>query len=100
MIRQWAAEAPQPVLAALGARREPRTDRWQAPSEDTFGRLARVDAAAVDLDAMHAQRETARYLVEDKGAGRNIGSAVTSYSEASWKVAGRGRSRSAQVSSP
>lgn len=33
-ITEWAAEAPQPVLAALGARRDPRTGRWQAPSED------------------------------------------------------------------
>jgi hypothetical protein len=48
-IAEWAAEAPQPVLQELGARRNPRTGCWQAPSEDTFRRLlARVDAAAVD----------------------------------------------------
>jgi hypothetical protein len=48
-IAEWAAEAPQPVLAALGARRDARTGRWRAPSEDTFRRLlAAVDAEAVD----------------------------------------------------
>jgi len=48
-IAEWAAEAPQQVLAALGARRDRRTGRWRAPCEDTFRRvLAAVDAAAVD----------------------------------------------------
>ena len=48
-VAEWAAEAPQPVLRELGARRDPRGGCWQAPSEDTFRRLlARVDAAAVD----------------------------------------------------
>lgn len=48
-IAEWAAEAPQPVLAALGARRDARTGHWRAPSEDTFRRLlAAVNAEAVD----------------------------------------------------
>lgn len=48
-IAEWAAEAPQPVLAALGARRDRRAGRWRAPCEDTFRRvLAAVDAAAAD----------------------------------------------------
>jgi predicted transposase YbfD/YdcC len=48
-IAEWAAEAPQPVLAALGARRDPRAGCWRAPGEDTFRRaLGAVDAAAVD----------------------------------------------------
>ena len=48
-IAEWAAEAPQPVLAALGARRDRRAGCWRAPGEDTFRRvLGAVDAAAVD----------------------------------------------------
>lgn len=48
-IAEWAAEAPQSVLAALGARYDRRDGRWRAPCEDTFRRvLSAVDAAAVD----------------------------------------------------
>jgi predicted transposase YbfD/YdcC len=42
-IAEWAADAPQPVRAALGARRD-APDRWVVPAEATIRRtLARVD---------------------------------------------------------
>jgi predicted transposase YbfD/YdcC len=48
-IGEWAAEAPQVVLAALGARRNLLTGRFRAPHVDTFRRVLRlVDAEAVD----------------------------------------------------
>jgi predicted transposase YbfD/YdcC len=48
-IGEWAADAPQPVLAALGARRDPLRGAWQPPGEATVRRvLARVDPDALD----------------------------------------------------
>lgn len=48
-VGEWAGEAPQAVLGALGARRHPLTGRFNAPHGDTFRRvLAAVDADAVD----------------------------------------------------
>ncbi|MCA1673002.1 MAG: ISAs1 family transposase, partial [Actinobacteria bacterium] len=48
-IGEWAAEAPQGVLAALGARYHPITGRFSAAHVDTFRRVLRsVDAEAVD----------------------------------------------------
>jgi predicted transposase YbfD/YdcC len=48
-IAEWAADAPWPVLAALGLRRDPLTRRCQVPGEATIRRvLARVDGDAVD----------------------------------------------------
>jgi predicted transposase YbfD/YdcC len=47
-IAEWAADAPQPVRAALGARRDPLTGRWAVPTETTIRRtLARLDAEAL-----------------------------------------------------
>jgi hypothetical protein len=47
-IAEWAAEAPQPVRAALGTRRDPLTGRWADPTETTIRRtLARLDAEAL-----------------------------------------------------
>jgi hypothetical protein len=44
---EWAADAPQPVRAAFGARRE-APDRWVVPNEATIRRtLARVDPTAL-----------------------------------------------------
>jgi predicted transposase YbfD/YdcC len=64
-IAEWAADAPQPVRSALGARRDPLTGHRTVPSESTIRRtLGRVDdqalAAAVgawlcDLDRRHRQ---------------------------------------------
>lgn len=48
-ISEWAADASQPVLARLGARRDPLTGRRQAPCETTIRRLlAQVDGDALD----------------------------------------------------
>jgi predicted transposase YbfD/YdcC len=53
-IGEWAADASQQVLAALGVRPHPRTGRYVAPNEATLRRaLQRVDADAVD-DALAA----------------------------------------------
>jgi predicted transposase YbfD/YdcC len=49
-IAEWAADAPQPVRAALGTRRDPHTGHWlwAVPSETTIRRtLARLDAEAL-----------------------------------------------------
>jgi predicted transposase YbfD/YdcC len=49
-IGEWAADAPQPVLAALGVRRDPLRRVYQPPGEATIRRvLARVDPDALDL---------------------------------------------------
>jgi DDE_Tnp_1-associated len=46
-IAEWAADAPQPVRAALGARRD-RPDHYSVPAEATIRRtLSRLDANAV-----------------------------------------------------
>ncbi len=48
-IGEWAADASQQVLACLGVRRHPRTDRYVAPNEATVRRaLQVVDADALD----------------------------------------------------
>jgi predicted transposase YbfD/YdcC len=48
-IAEWATDAPWPILAALGVRRDPLTRRCQVPGEATIRRvLARVDGDAVD----------------------------------------------------
>jgi hypothetical protein len=49
-IAEWAADASQPVRAALGTRRDPLTGRWvwTVPTESTIRRtLARLDAEAL-----------------------------------------------------
>jgi len=46
-IAEWAADAPQPVRAALGARRD-APGHWAVPAETTIRRtLARLDADAL-----------------------------------------------------
>jgi hypothetical protein len=48
-IGDWAADAPGPVLAALGVRRDPLRRVWRPPAEATVRRvLARVDPDALD----------------------------------------------------
>jgi predicted transposase YbfD/YdcC len=61
-IAEWAAEAPQPVRAALGTRHDPLTGRWvwAVPTETTIRRtLARVDpeALAAAIGAWLADRD-------------------------------------------
>ena len=47
---EWAADAPGPVLAAPGVRRDPLRRVWQPPGEATVRRvLAGVDPDALDL---------------------------------------------------
>ena len=49
-IGEWADDAPGPVLAALGVRRDPLRRVWRPPGEATVRRvLARVDPDALDL---------------------------------------------------
>jgi predicted transposase YbfD/YdcC len=49
-IGEWAADAPPPVLAALGVRRDPLHQVYRPPAEATVRRvLARVDPDALDL---------------------------------------------------
>ena len=58
-VGEWAAEAPQVVLGALGSRRHPIDGRFSAPHGDTFRRVLRaVDADAVDtvIGAFLAER--------------------------------------------
>jgi hypothetical protein len=48
-IGEWASDAPDQVLAALGVRRDPLTRLWRPPGEATVRRvLARIDADALD----------------------------------------------------
>jgi predicted transposase YbfD/YdcC len=48
-VAEWAADAPQQVLAELGVFRDPFTGWYRAPDESTFRRiLAGVDADALD----------------------------------------------------
>jgi predicted transposase YbfD/YdcC len=48
-IAEWAQDAPQAVLAALGVRRHPLTGAYQPPGEATVRRLlTRLDADALD----------------------------------------------------
>ena len=48
-IGEWAADAPRPVLAALGVRRHPLTGAFRPPGEATVRRvLACVDPDALD----------------------------------------------------
>jgi predicted transposase YbfD/YdcC len=48
-IGEWASDAPDRVLAALGVRRDPLTRIWRPPGEATVRRvLARIDADALD----------------------------------------------------
>jgi len=48
-IGEWAGDAPGPVLAALGVRRDPLRRAWRPPGEATVRRvLARVDPDALD----------------------------------------------------
>lgn len=48
-IAEWATDAPQPVLARLGARFDPRRARYQAPDEATLRRVTqRLDGDLLD----------------------------------------------------
>jgi DDE_Tnp_1-associated len=69
-IAEWAADAPQPVRAALGARRE-APDHWVAPSEATIRRtLARLDADALGRVRSACGWPTGRPPTSDGGRSR------------------------------
>jgi predicted transposase YbfD/YdcC len=90
-IAEWAADAPQPVRAALGARRD-GPDRWVVPAEATIRRtLARLDPTALaavlgtwladrDRPAQQQQRRRRRAVAVDgktlRGAKRGDGRQV------------------------
>ncbi|MFD9896542.1 ISAs1 family transposase, partial [Amycolatopsis sp. NPDC059027] len=60
-IGEWAADAPQHVLALLGARFDPRQDRYVAPDEATVRRVTgRLDGDVLDdvISAWLAKRDT------------------------------------------
>jgi predicted transposase YbfD/YdcC len=70
-IGEWAAEAPQVVLAALGARHHPVTGQLTAPHVDTFRRVLRpVNADAVDRAIGVFLAERAGLGASDSGAGQ------------------------------
>lgn len=67
-IGEWAAEAPQSVLSALGSRFSARNGRFVAAHTDTFRRVLRtVNAAAVDtaIGLFLAERAGAEVLFGD-----------------------------------
>jgi predicted transposase YbfD/YdcC len=60
-IGEWAADAPQPILAALGARFDSRQARYTAPDEATVRRVAgRIDGDILDdvISSWLAQHDT------------------------------------------
>ncbi len=75
-IAEWAADTPQPVRAALGARRDPLTGHWTVPTETTIGRtLGRLDAQALaaaigawlaGCDDLHRQQRRRRAVAVDE----------------------------------
>ncbi len=71
---QWAADAPEWVLTALGAKPDPLTGTITAPSEATLRRaLAGVDAADLQrLTAQWAQAAARATRAGDAGGGRRL----------------------------
>jgi predicted transposase YbfD/YdcC len=68
-VAEWAADAPQQVLALLGVRRDPLTGRLRSPHEATVRRaLTAVDADA--LDAAVSSWITARMNTGTTATGR------------------------------
>ena len=59
-IGEWDADAPGPVLAALGVRRHPLTGAWRSPAEAT---VRRVLAALSRREPIHNFRS---YLVRGR----------------------------------
>jgi hypothetical protein len=75
-IAEWATDAPQPIRAALGARRDALTGCFMVPAEATIRRtLGRLDAAALagvlgawlhDRDRHDRQRRRRAVAVDGK----------------------------------
>jgi hypothetical protein len=78
-IGEWAADAPQPVLAALGVRHDPLRRVYRPPAEATVRRvLARVDPDALDraigawlADSSHRHRPPGRHRQPGRPGGRS-----------------------------
>jgi predicted transposase YbfD/YdcC len=67
-IAEWAADAPQPVRAAIGARRD-RPDHWAVPAETTIRRtLARLDADALAAAVGAWLTDRQRHDLSDRAA--------------------------------
>ena len=89
-VAEWAADAPGPVLAALGVRRDPLTRRCHVPGEATIRRvLAGVDGDAVDAtvgawlaDRLHRPGHRRVLAVDGK---RLRGSVVTAIRCICWQ---------------
>lgn len=70
-IGEWAADAPQHILARLAARRDPCLDRFVAPGESTLRRiLQRVDAEAVDAAICAWLQERLAHLSQNQAHSR------------------------------
>ncbi|MBV9140494.1 MAG: transposase family protein [Pseudonocardiales bacterium] len=81
-IGEWAAEAPQLVLAALGARHNPITGRFRAPHVDTFRRALRpVDADALDTAIGLFLTERVGIGTSDSPPGETRGSAQNGHDD-------------------
>jgi hypothetical protein len=84
-IAEWATDAPGPILAALGVRRDPLTRRCQVPGEATIRRvLARVDGDAVDAtigawlaDRLHPPRHRHATAASSRSTARGCGARPT-----------------------
>jgi hypothetical protein len=68
-LTEWAADAPQPVRAALGARRDPLTGRLAVPTETTIRRTLARDrhdqrrrAVALDGKTLRGARRDGRRI--------------------------------------
>jgi predicted transposase YbfD/YdcC len=74
-IGEWVADQPQPVLAALGVRRDPLTGIRHGPDEATFRRvLGRIDADRLDAavgawlaDRLHRPGRRQRHVLAVDG---------------------------------
>jgi hypothetical protein len=84
-IAEWATDAPWPILATLGVRRDPLTRRCHVPGEATIRRvLARVDGDAVDAtigawlaDRLHPPRHRHATAASSRSTARPCGARPT-----------------------
>lgn len=90
-IGEWAAEAPQPLLAALGARFSARDCRFIPAHVDTFRRVLRtVNAAAADA-------AIGLFLAERAGAGGLHGNYAAAGDQRASNACGEGAPQAEQA---
>ena len=100
-IGEWAAEAPQVVLAALGARYHPIIGRFTAAHVDTFRRVLRsVDADAVDTAIGVFLAERADISASDPPLGGAEGSPQHGHDDGHDHGGQRGSQHSPQQDTP